>query len=280
MVSQVVTSSSVHSRSGGHGHHGHHLILERKNSDDSTNSSHAPPFVPLEETSERGGSNDVTHRPSVVVMVQPATTSSSSTSTETIPASNKRRSSSSGSSSSSRTTIRIDEILTRIKALMLRLREKDHTKFVSLKKVISFTMFFILFLIVWDALFTKPENRWLQPDFSDALMQWVQVHPMQGWIVLVLTLAIAVIFMIPIGTPITLGCGYIYKSLYGWKLGVFIATIVSMGGSALGAVTCFLLGRYLMRDQVRLWIKKYPLFDAIDIGKLSKMQEDFIPASR
>ncbi|NJK53074.1 MAG: hypothetical protein HC936_10140 [Leptolyngbyaceae cyanobacterium SU_3_3] len=73
--------------------------------------------------------------------------------------------------------------------------------------------------------------------------------------------------MIPIGTPITLGCGYIYKGLYGWKLGVLIATIVSMGGSALGAVTCFLLGRYLMRDQVRLWIKKYPLFDAIDIGK-------------
>lgn len=169
--------------------------------------------------------------------------------------------------------------MTRIKTtLLLRFRQKgggggsDYTKYISLKKVISFGMFFILFLIVWDAIFTAPEKRWLQPDFSDSLMKWVQVHPMGGWVVLVLTLAIAVIFMIPIGTPITLGCGYIYKGLYGWKLGVFIATIVSMGGSALGAVTCFLLGRYLMRDQVRLWIKKYPIFDAIDIGKQHKMR--------
>lgn len=84
------------------------------------------------------------------------------------------------------------------------------------------------------------------------------------WIVL--AIAFAVVVMVPIGTPLTLGCGYIYKGAYGWKLGLTIATLVAMGGSALGAVICFLLGRYLMRDRVRQWIKNYPLFGAIDAG--------------
>jgi hypothetical protein len=42
--------------------------------------------------------------------------------------------------------------------------------------------------------------------------------------------------------------------------------MVSMMGSALGAVICFLLGRYMMRDMVKKWIRKYPIFDAIDIA--------------
>jgi uncharacterized membrane protein YdjX (TVP38/TMEM64 family) len=84
----------------------------------------------------------------------------------------------------------------------------------------------------------------------------------------VAVIAAAVVLLIPIGTPLTLGCGYIYKAAYGWTWGLMVATAVSMTGSALGAIACFLLGRYLMRDQVRLWIRKYPLFDAIDIGTL------------
>lgn len=134
------------------------------------------------------------------------------------------------------------------------------------KKVISSCMFSLLFLLVWDSLVTAPQNRILQPDFSQHFLVWVQNHPAQGLLWILIFMAMAVIFMIPIGTPITVGCGYIYKGAYGWKLGVLLATLVSMAGSALGAIACFLLGRYLMRDQVRLWIRKYPLFDAIDIA--------------
>jgi uncharacterized membrane protein YdjX (TVP38/TMEM64 family) len=70
--------------------------------------------------------------------------------------------------------------------------------------------------------------------------------------------------MVPIGTPMTVGCGYIYKDVYGWYTGIFVATVVAMLGSAIGSTACFLLGRYMMRDRVRLWSRKYPLFDAID----------------
>jgi hypothetical protein len=144
------------------------------------------------------------------------------------------------------------------------------------KKVVSSIMFMLIAMIIWDAMFASPEHRLLKPDFADTFLLWVQAHPSKGAVGLLLLIAVAVVFMIPIGTPLTLGCGYIYKSAYGWRLGLTIATIVSMGGSALGAVTCFLLGRYLMRDQVRTWIKKYPLFVAIDVGKMIKSDELFV----
>jgi uncharacterized membrane protein YdjX (TVP38/TMEM64 family) len=147
---------------------------------------------------------------------------------------------------------------------------------VSGKKIVSSIMFILIAIVIWDAMFASPENRLLKPDFADTFLIWVQAHPSKGAFGLLLLIAVAVIFMIPIGTPLTLGCGYIYKGAYGWRLGLTIATMVAMGGSALGAVTCFLLGRYLMRDQVRTWIKKYPLFVAIDVGKMIKSDEAFV----
>jgi uncharacterized membrane protein YdjX (TVP38/TMEM64 family) len=135
------------------------------------------------------------------------------------------------------------------------------------KTVVLILMVMIFGLIIWDAFFTAPEDRLLRPDFSDKLLLWVQSNPGWGLGAISLVIAAAVVSMVPIGTPLTFGCGYIYRGVYGWKLGLFVATAVSMAGSCLGAVTCFFLGRYLMRDQVRKWVRKYPLFDAIDVGK-------------
>lgn len=132
------------------------------------------------------------------------------------------------------------------------------------KKIVSFVMLSLIALLILDTTLSSPENRIFTPDFSEKFLFWVQQHPAQGLLWIIFFMAIAVIVMIPIGTPITVGCGYIYKGAYGWKIGIIVATFVSMTGSAVGAVTCFLLGRYLMRDEVRKWIKKYPLFDAID----------------
>jgi hypothetical protein len=142
---------------------------------------------------------------------------------------------------------------------------------ISGKKIVSFVMCSFIALLIWDAFFVSPEKRMLKPDFADTFLIWVQGNPRRGALGLLLAIAIAVVLMIPIGTPLTLGCGYIYKGAYGWRVGLTIATIVSMAGSALGAVICFLLGRYLMRDQVRTWIKKYPIFVAIDVGKIESM---------
>ena len=137
---------------------------------------------------------------------------------------------------------------------------------ISGKKVVSLLMLSVVAVVVCDTLFAAPDKRLIQPDFSDVFLQWVQAHPTKGLAAIMIVIAGAVVFMVPIGTALALGCGYIYTGAYGWKLGLAIATAVSMGGSSLGAVTCFLVGRHLMRDPVRTWIKMYPLFVAIDIG--------------
>lgn len=137
---------------------------------------------------------------------------------------------------------------------------------VSPKKIISTVLTSLFIIIIWDAVMRDPGDRFFKPDFAERFLQWVQDHPLKGIVAFFLVIATAVVLMIPIGTPLTVGCGYIYKGAYGWKLGLTLATLVALGGSALGAVICFLLGRYLMREQVRKWVRNYPLFDAIDMG--------------
>lgn len=138
------------------------------------------------------------------------------------------------------------------------------------KKIVAMTMASIMGFLFWDTFLTPSDKRWLQPDASEKFLEWVQLHPYWGLGAFLIAIASCVVFMIPIGTPLTLGAGYIYKGVYGWGLGIFVGTVVSVLGSALGAVMCFLLGRYLMRERVRKWIRKYPLFDAIDVGEYQK----------
>lgn len=138
----------------------------------------------------------------------------------------------------------------------------------STKRIIQIILGMFFFTILWESLFVDPEDRLIQPDFSDRLLLWVEAHPIWGLGAISLIIAGGVVTMVPIGTPLTIGCGFIYRGVYGWKVGIFVATVVSMFGSLLGAICCFLLGRYLMRETVRRWVRNYPLFDAIDIGKI------------
>ena len=135
------------------------------------------------------------------------------------------------------------------------------------KHIIFIVLGGFLIIILWESFFVNPDDRWIQPDFSDRFLRWVELNPRVGMGAILIVIAAAVVSMVPIGTPLTVGCGYIYRGVYGWKLGILVSTVVSMAGSALGAVTCFLLGRYLMRDTVKRWVKNYPMFHAIDIGR-------------
>ena len=137
----------------------------------------------------------------------------------------------------------------------------------KLKKFLGIFMAILVLVLLYDSIVTPPEQRFIKPDASERFLRWVQHHPSQGIVAFMVVIAAAVVLLLPIGTPLTIGCGFVYKTAYGWRMGVFIATVVSISGSALGAVTCFLLGRYLFRDHVKAWIRNYPLFVAIDIGK-------------
>lgn len=134
------------------------------------------------------------------------------------------------------------------------------------KKLVLAILGILVCMILWESFFVEPENRMIQPDFADKFLLWVEKNPGWGLGAISIVIAAAVVTLVPIGTPLTLGCGYIYRGVYGWKLGLFVATVVSMLGSCLGAVICFLLGRYLMRETVQQWVRKYPLFDAINVA--------------
>lgn len=142
-------------------------------------------------------------------------------------------------------------------------------KLPTTKQVLTTLIGLFLTIILWECFFVEPEDRLIKPDFSDRFLTWVQSNPGWGIGAILIVIAAAVVSLVPIGTPLTLGCGYIYRGVYGWKLGLLVSTVVSMAGSTLGAVTCFLLGRYLMRDTVKRWVRNYPMFDAIDVGKLN-----------
>lgn len=143
----------------------------------------------------------------------------------------------------------------------------------STGKRIVLGLFSLLFVIVlYEVFFVEPEDRLLAPDFADKFLLWVQSNPGLGLFAIAFVIAGAVVTLIPIGTPLTIGCGYIYRGVYGWRVGLLVATVISMVGSCLGAVVCFLLGRYLMRSTVKQWARKYPLFDAIDTGEFMRLR--------
>ena len=136
------------------------------------------------------------------------------------------------------------------------------------KKVVSALYALVALYLVLDFALKPPEKRLLQQRHIKAFLLWVQTHPVKGLVAYVLVYAFMVVLLLP-GTPLTIGSGYIYKMAYGWGPGMAIGSIFSTAGSLLGSVLCFCLGRYLMKETVRQWVRKSPFFGAIDdaVGK-------------
>jgi len=106
-------------------------------------------------------------------------------------------------------------------------------------------------------------QRFLRPSAMEEFLSWMEVHPIKGIIGYTLIYPFHMIFFFP-GTPLVMGGGFVFKLRFGWVGGVLLCSIVSLFGSLIGSVMCFLLGRYWIRGIVRRWAKKYPIFDAID----------------
>lgn len=95
---------------------------------------------------------------------------------------------------------------------------------------------------------------------------WMEQHPNKGMAAYLIIYPFHMILFLP-GTPLVMGAGYIFKIRFGWLWGVSLCSVITLFGSLIGSIQCFLLGRYCMRGTVRRWSKKYPLFDPIDAGE-------------
>jgi uncharacterized membrane protein YdjX (TVP38/TMEM64 family) len=122
-----------------------------------------------------------------------------------------------------------------------------------------------IFIIIHDMKNSPPDKRLFGAHRMEKFLLWVKEHPGSGAAAFVIVYGVCVVLLLP-GTPLTLGGGYVYKITYGLAGGVTISTILSLAGSLIGSCTCFVLGRYIMRDRVRKWGRKYPLFDSIDVA--------------
>ena len=217
----------------------------------------SPPFFPLEETMRSSSRSDIESSSLGDISIDFCEDYDSDYSVAKM--SNKRNNVSGNDEENNNATF---------KAVSPHLSIWKKVKQPRTKKIATVIIGFFFAIILWECFFVEPEDRLIKPDFSDRFLTWVQSNPTLGLGAILVVIAAAVVSLIPIGTPLTLGCGYIYRGVYGWKMGLFVSTLVSMAGSTLGAVTCFLLGRYLMRDTVKRWVRNYPMFDAIDVGKL------------
>ena len=99
---------------------------------------------------------------------------------------------------------------------------------------------------------------------------WMEEHPNKGMAAYLIIYPFHMLFFLP-GTPLVMGAGYIFTIRFGWLLGVSLCSIITLFGSLIGSIMCFLVGRYCMRSAVRRWSKKYPLFDPIDAGKFGSI---------
>jgi uncharacterized membrane protein YdjX (TVP38/TMEM64 family) len=89
----------------------------------------------------------------------------------------------------------------------------------------------------------------------ESFFLWMEQHPIKGLIVYLLIYPLHMLLFLP-GTPLVMGAGYIFKVKFGWLVGVSLCSIISLGGSLMGSVMCFLVGRYCLRGTVRRWSKK------------------------
>ncbi len=233
--------------------------------------SSAPPFLPLEESMRSRAGTDTESSLDDVPMEYSGEVGSDAMESQVLPLPTSKKNDDESlvelRTSKKRNGSRHENKNTTFSAVSSNLSFWKKIKLPGTKQVVLAAVGLLFALIIWECFFVEPENRLIKPDFSDKFLDWVQSNPGWGLGAILLVIAAAVVSLVPIGTPLTLGCGYIYRGVYGWKLGLLVSTVVSMAGSTLGAVICFLLGRYLMRDTVKRWVRNYPMFDAIDIGK-------------
>jgi uncharacterized membrane protein YdjX (TVP38/TMEM64 family) len=111
----------------------------------------------------------------------------------------------------------------------------------------------------------SPKKRLLLT-LTQKFFEWMQHHPYSGFFAFFIVNASSVVFIVPAGIPLMLGSGCVYKEVYGWNAGIIVAAVSFVLGSSLGAVACFVLGRFFMREYARKWTRKYPLLEAIDVA--------------
>ena len=102
-------------------------------------------------------------------------------------------------------------------------------------------------------------------DGIGSFLEWIEQNPTAGFFVFMVVYFIATVFFVP-GSILTLGAGFVFANAFGLGPGVLLGTVSVFLGAGSGAIAAFLLGRFLLRDWVSGFSKKYAIFEALDVA--------------
>ena len=129
------------------------------------------------------------------------------------------------------------------------------------KKAIVGTIF-VLFVgfVIADSL----TNGYIGAGIS-SFLEWIEANPTAGFFVFMVVYFIATVFFVP-GSILTLGAGFVFANAFGLGPGVLLGSVSVFLGAGSGAIASFLLGRFLLREWVSGFSKKYAIFEALDVA--------------
>mmetsp|Transcript_2397 Transcript_2397/g.3756 ORF Transcript_2397/g.3756 Transcript_2397/m.3756 type:complete len:520 (+) Transcript_2397:49-1608(+) len=126
------------------------------------------------------------------------------------------------------------------------------------KKLVTSTCITLIVLTIIDFIwFGNVQNL-----FS-IFLEWMKVHVIAGSFACLGMFVLATIICIP-STILILGSGFIYTEAYGMGMGIYIATVSCFLGCCLGAVFAFVRARYMTRDLIKLFAKRYHIVNRLD----------------
>lgn len=144
-----------------------------------------------------------------------------------------------------------------LKSLILELIDYGRKKTWK-KKLMTIFLMVSSALVFYDLIFGSFIISHLE-DF----INWMTLHPSYAVVAFVSIFVVCTLIMIPPAILI-FGAGFAFAQAIGFYAGVVAAIFSCFIGSCIGAVIAFLRSRYMMRDLIYLFSRRYPLVKATD----------------
>lgn len=126
------------------------------------------------------------------------------------------------------------------------------------KKLLTICVMIASCLVFVDLFFLGHIQGWIQ-----VFMIWMTSHPTSAEFAFIGIYVLATLFFVP-PTILMVGAGWAFAQACGFFVGILAATFSCFLGSLIGALLSFIRARYMMRDLIHLFRKRYPIVRAAD----------------
>jgi len=100
-------------------------------------------------------------------------------------------------------------------------------------------------------------------DWITQFLIYLSENPGEGDVLFVCIYVLATLFFVP-PTLLMLGAGWAFAEAFGTARGILVAVFNCFLASIFGSLLSFVRARYMMRDLIHLFVKRYPIVKAAD----------------